>query len=387
MFRKIGLFLFLVLTFGAGYLHLTYGLDYVARVYIKQESSANDFEWKPRLEFEKAQISKSFAARLQHPKVEKVFTSVPVIQSLDEILDESGTSALIIVKDGQLIYESHHNNHVPGMLIGSFSVSKSVFSALLGNAIKRGDIGSIEDQLTKYVPELASRDTRWSNISLAHLIDMRSGIAFDSDISFPFYNEDEPLIYYGNDLRRILLTRPSIEEHPGAFLYNDYNPNLISLAIERASSDKFETRVQNFLEHIGSEYPARWSTDYQGFALAESGFAAAPIDLAKIGQAMLDDTSKLRVSFFSNDWFIRSSVRLNPQASDQFDGRNWGYRNGWWLIARQDGPADFAAVGHLGQYIYVSPKYNTVIVRTGIHRGVLNDDDFTAIFYSVVEQL
>lgn len=387
MLRKFGFILLMISALGAVYLQLTYGLDYVARVYVKQESSANDFEWKPRLEFEKAQNSKSLPARLHHRKVEQAFASAPVIETLDEILSDAGTTALIVVKDGEIIYESHHNEHVPGGLIGSFSVSKSVLSILLGNAILQGDISALDDSITKYIPELASRNAQWSNISLTHLIDMRSGIAFDSDISFPFYNEDETLIYYGNDLRKTLLTRPHIEEAPGSFLYNDFNPNLISLAMERANGRQFDKRVQDFLEQIGTEYPALWSTDYRGFALAESGFAAAPIDLAKIGQAMLDDNSTLRTSFFSNEWFVRSSSRQNPQTDNQYDGRNWGYRNGWWLIDRPDGPADFSAIGHLGQYIYISPKYNTVIVRTGIHRGSFHDDDFTAIFYNVVEQL
>ena len=387
MLRNFGFIFLILFALGAGYLQLTYGLDYVARVYIKQESSANDFEWKPRLEFEKAQISKSLPARLQHGKVEQAFASAPEIETLDEFLGDAGTTALIVVKDGVIIYESHHNEHLPGAPIGSFSVSKSVFSILLGNAILRRDIDALDDPITKYIPELASRNAQWSNISLTHLIDMRSGVAFDSDVSFPFFNEDEPLIYYGNDLRKTLLTRPQIKEEPGSFLYNDFNPNLISLAIERTDGANFEKRVKDFLEQIGTEYSASWSTDYRGFALAESGFAAAPIDLAKIGQAMLDENSLLRMSFFSNEWFVRSSSRQYPQTDDRYDGRNWGYRNGWWLMARPDGPADFSAIGHLGQYIYVSPKYNTVIVRTGIHRGSFQDDDFTAIFYNVVEQL
>lgn len=185
-----------------------------------------------------------------------------------------------------------------------------------------------------------------------------------------------------------MLTAPKIETAPGTFHYGDYNPNILGLALERVSAKSFEENFQNDIWNaIGAEYPALWSTDYHAFPLAESGLAAAPIDLAKIGIAMLSTADGDETHFMSKAWYERSTELIGQPQGQKFDGREWDYQNGWWLIKRPDGRADYAAIGHLGQYIYISPQNDVVFVRTGNDRNGVYDDDFTEIFYSAASQL
>lgn len=387
MFRKFALILLGGILLFLGLLHANYGLGYIARVYVKQEADADDFKWKPAIILDKAENALQIPRNLAVENIKSAFEADPLIADIDRFFSESGTTALIVIKDGKVALEKHYNGHKPGDIVGSFSVSKSFFSIVLAGAIARGEIISLDDPITDFIPELLHLNSRFSDITIADLIDMRSGIGFDSNVNFPFFNKDKTLVYYATDLRKNLVKHPRIETTPGNFLYNDFNPNLIALALERASDQSIEELLSdNLWTSLGAEYDAIWSTDYRGFPLVESGLAAAPIDLAKLGLAMLE-TERSGNGIISESWYRRSTRPKTPQSNSTFDGRNWSYQNGWWIVPRQESPTDFSAIGNFGQYVYISPSNRVVIVRTGIERGDLQDADFTSLFYRVAERI
>ncbi|NNE59131.1 MAG: beta-lactamase family protein [Hellea sp.] len=389
MIRKAGLFLAALTVLMLGFLQLTYGLGYIARVYIKQDANFDDFYWKPSVSIYAPTPRKLRPANFDIEGVEKAFEADANIIDLHDFLEKSGTTAFIVIKDGVQIYESHFRLHEPGEAVATFSVSKSAFSIVLGRAIEAGLIEDIDQPITHYLPELEARNSEFSNITLAHLIDMRSGIEYDKSTTFPFYNQDEPLVYYADDLRKNVLKYPEIMEPPGNFLYNNYNPNMLGLALERSSGKSLPDLLQEELwSQFGADYDAIWSTDYNGFPLLESGLVAAPIDLAWFGQAMLDSANPDTIDpFINQEWYERSTQFTSESNFDAYDGRQWAYKNGWWLILRPDGPPDYAAIGRFGQFIYVSPRNNVVLVRTGIDTIGLGDGDFTSAFYAASDRL
>lgn len=363
------------------------GLDYVIRVYVHQDADPDDFLWKPHIVLAPSPQPRSLPRAIDAARVFAAFHEAdPRISDLEGFMSANGTTALIVVSDGRILFEGHYNGHETGQEAAAFSVSKSVMSILLARAVERGDL-AMSDAITDFAPSLKARDARFDAITISHLLGMRSGLAFDDEVAFPFFNEDKPRIYYANDLRRTVLLNTRIQGAPGQFLYNDYNPNLIGLALERATGRPLgDVLTGDLWRHVGAAYPARWSTDYQGFPLMDSGLAAAPIDLARIGQAMLES--------------IQQPAQLSPQpwsreliAPDQetsatpMDGRHWVYRAGWWLVPRSSTANDIVAIGNFGQYIYISPENRVVIVRSGVGRGDLGDDDFTAIFFEVAPRL
>ena len=91
--------------------------------------------------------------------------------------------------------------------------------------------------------------------------------------------------------------------------------------------------------------------------------------------------------FVGAAWHFRSTNRVNEHEFDEYNGRQWGYRNGWWLIARPRPPHDYAAIGKFGQFIYVSPVNRVVIVRTGFDRKGMGDADLSALFYRAADAL
>jgi CubicO group peptidase (beta-lactamase class C family) len=121
-----------------------------------------------------------------------------VSQDFDGFLEKTYTVAFLVIKDDTLLYEGYFHGYNPNSTVTSFSVAKSFVSALVGIAISEGYIGSVDDPITKYVPELLEKDPRYRNITSRHLLTMSSGIRY-VEYSMPW--SDDAATYYAPDLR------------------------------------------------------------------------------------------------------------------------------------------------------------------------------------------
>jgi len=204
-------------------------------------------------------------------------------EELDQFLTETETTVFLVVKDGVLVHEWYAGGIDPNALHTSFSISKSILSTAIGMAVQDGFIGSLEDPITDYVPELLERDPRFSDITLRHLITMTSGLKYVEDSS-PF--GDAINTYYATDLRRSAIRNTVIVEEPGKnYLYNNYNPLLLGMALERATGMTVSKYIsETWWAPMGAEADASWSMDsfYNRFEKMESGFNARPIDFARL---------------------------------------------------------------------------------------------------------
>ncbi|MEZ5958322.1 MAG: serine hydrolase [Hyphomonadaceae bacterium] len=362
-----------------------YSLEYIARVVSHQDAGTEDFRWKNSVSIPASTAPHPLALDTSHD--EQILRAIEAHldgSTLTQFMTETSTQSLVVMRGGEIVFEryAHGFDHTSPQAV--FSVSKSVLSLLVGRAVEMGAI-SLDAPITRYVPELAERDPRFDRITLAHLIDMRSGLRFQEEVSFPFINRDKPLVYYASDLRETVLTQARIETEPGPFLYNDYNPNLMALALERALGPARLAAMRNELwQELGAENAASWSSDSRGFPYWESGFVATPRDLAKVGQLMLDDGGS---TLLSASWRDRILSYTPDEAPVRYDGGQWGYRGGWWLILRADNRHDVAAVGRFGQLIYVSPSYGIVFVRTGADAHPPGDGTFARLFYALAPAL
>lgn len=112
---------------------------------------------------------------------------------------------------------------------------------------------------------LRARDPRCRNVMLRNLVDMRSGIAFSEDTSFPWVNRDHPTADCATDLAGIAAERPVIEAPPGRFTYDDSAPDLPGAACQRMTGVEL-TRgpFQELWDALGAEHPASWALDDRG---------------------------------------------------------------------------------------------------------------------------
>jgi CubicO group peptidase (beta-lactamase class C family) len=283
-----------------------------------------------------------------------------------------------------VVYEHYLGGATRESLETSFSVAKSFVSTLVGIAIDEGLIGSVNDRISKYLPELAKRDPRFRRIRLRDLLTMSSGIHYEEGGGFPWPFGDDTYTYYGADLRHIALTRTRIEQPPGiAWQYNNYHPLLLGLVLERTTgkrvSDFMATRLW---QPLGAEGDATWSLDSKksGFEKMESGVNARAVDYARLGLLFLHDGEWNGRRTVSEDW-VRAATR-----ADSANGPAYyhGYGYFWWLDVER--PGRFYALGKYGQYIYVAPDADTVVVRLGSSWGV-NNVTWLAALRDIVDEI
>ena len=385
LLKRFLLVLSLLMIAGLGVLHFFYPLPYVFAVMIDQGPDYYDFEDFPASSIASGDTATALPAAASDAII-ATLEEHPGITDIDEFLLSTETTAFLVVHEGELVLERYGLGHDEQSIENTFSVAKSINSALIGIAAAEGHL-QLDDSITEYVAELLERDARFEQIRIADLLDMRSGIAYSRDIVFPIVNNDDPLVYYHPNLESVVLERTLIESPPGSFTYNNYNPPLLGLALKRATglsvSEYFEQRIWRA---IAAE-PAGWTTDQQAMERMESGFHARARDLARFGLLYLNDGRAGGQQLVPSEW-VRASTDTDEHIElEEYDGRRWGYRAGWWIVPRPEGRSDFAAIGHFGQFIYVSPQFNAVFVRNGPGRGDWGDRDWTELFYSTAERL
>ena len=261
-------------------------------------------------------------------------------------------------------------------------MAKSYTSALVGIAIAEGYIEGVDDPVTDYLPELAARDARFSDITIRDLLSMAGGMEYQ-EMRPALFNDDDPLTTYYPDQRQAALEFTEIVGRPGEyFQYNRYYPQLLGLIVERATGRPVTEYMQEKLWNpIGSEFDGSWSLDSQasGFEKMEAGINARAIDFAKLGRLYLQGGAWNGTQVIPAGWVAESTQvdRLTheaayyPDAMGQaiFDDLNGYYKYMWYGFFRGEGGYDFAAEGDHGQFIYVSPAKNLVIVRNGLEYG------------------
>jgi CubicO group peptidase (beta-lactamase class C family) len=306
---------------------------------------------------------------------------IPNLEALDAFLAEHGTTAFIVIQDGRLVSERYFNGFKRDSLFKSFSVSKSVLSALVGIAAVEGRIQSLDDPVTRYVPEM--QDPAFQRVTLRHCLNGTAGIRYSRGI-MPWLSQ--PRMYYTTDVRTFLLGSTLAAEPGTTFAPEEISPLILGLILERVlARPPVVPSLSAFLAEriwipMGAEYDAIWNLDHDGDGMekTESGFCARAIDLAKLAQLYLQGGRWVDRQLVPADWVEQSTSK--PGADDAPDAWQGGfYENLWW---GRDGDAetrpDFYANGHFGQRLYVSPRKNLVLVRMGERSAGVGWTDFLA---------
>ncbi len=179
---------------------------------------------------------------------------------LDSTLPQSKTAAFLVIKNDSIIYENYFNGFTQASLLPSFSVAKSVVATLVAVAVHEGRIRSLQEPITAYLPELQKKDNRFSKITIQHLLDMKSGLAFNEG-SYGLKDDAIKLAFRPNLVKHALKVK--IEKEPGGeFNYQSINTELLALIVERAVGKKISAYLQEKIwKPLGAEYAATWNVD------------------------------------------------------------------------------------------------------------------------------
>jgi len=312
--------------------------------------------------------------------------------SFDEWAKQSQTTALIVIRRDTILYENYFNGFSRDSYFHSQSVAKSFISFLIGVAIDEGLIQSVNDPMTTYIPELKDRDPRFEKISIRHLLEMRSGLKYNTSL-LPYLNihapwHDEAVGYYHPDVRKLLLKRVEVESKPGtAFEYNNYNTSYLGLIIERATGKTVSAYLEEKLWSQIMEYDALFSVDSKasGFEYMPSRLIARAIDYARFGRLFLKNGNWNGNQIMSKDWVMNSTTENKSISRDHYPEwlgsgcQHTYYSYQWWGNANCDSTYHFFANGNLGQNIYVIPDKEIIIVHCGNSLEHYNDGDLLKI--------
>lgn len=295
----------------------------------------------------------------------------PVYQSYFE---ELKTVAFVVVKDNRIIFEKYWDGYDADSYVNSFSMAKSVLGLLVGCAITDGFIKSVDQPVSDFLPEWTAFEG--DTLKIKHLLTMSAGVKWDEAHSSLFSMTTEA--YYGNDLWGLTQTEV-LEEKPGVrFNYQSGVSQIIAFLLQKATGKNVsEYASEKIWTPIGAEKDALWSLDKKdGMEKAFCCFNANARDFARLGQLVLNKGNWKGVQVVDSNYvkeMVSPATWLSFTPKPTPDGQSYqqrpctfyGYQI--WLAKHDEMTVPYFR-GILGQYIFVIPEMNAVIVRLGHKR-------------------
>jgi len=229
------------------------------------------------------------------------------------------------------------------------SATKSVTSVLFGMLRDRGYFADLDQPLHELLTGDFPPDARKRSITLRHLLTMTSGIAFDND-----HFAVELLVDRPADPVAHILAKPMYATPGDSFYYRDADPHLLSAVVTRVTDETLEEIARRELFEPLGITDVHWEADAAGNTMGAIGLFLRPRDRAKLGELMLRRGSWQGRRIVSETWI---EVSTSPQVMGHDPEAPYGFY--WWIVPELDA---FTAIGHGGNYIFVAPGKDMVVV-------------------------
>jgi len=257
---------------------------------------------------------------------------------------------LVTIRNGYIVLENYYPLYEQNTLHEIYSVTKSVISALVGIAIDEGFINSVEDPVADYIPDrsIKNNSPQKQSLTIEHLLTMSSGLEWDFDemVSNP-------------DWVKYTLDQPMYNEPGKEFSYNSGNAQVLSAILQDVSGKDTRDFAQHYLfDPLGIDH-YRWQRDIQGIPKGGWGMAMTPRDLAKLGYLYLKEGEWDGQQVVSKEW-VAASTQGYVQVQEPLEPWDLSMGYMWWI--HEDGL--YAAQGMKGQFVYVIPDLDIVVVIT-----------------------
>lgn len=378
---------------------------YLLRAYRVRKFNLTDHEKLPSTTIRKSDTPFYFFDATASPAYASLKTR------LDSQLQGTQTAAFLVIRNDSLLYERYFDGFTAQSLLPSNSIAKSFTGILVGMALHEGKIKSAGEPITNYLPELLKRDPRFVQITIRHLLDMRSGLDFNEG-SYDL-KDDAVKLGFRPNLEKHLL-KAKIAEAPGRFRYQSINTQLLGLILKRATGKTLSAYLEEKIwQPMGAEATATWNVDSRKrkHEITSAGLNAAARDFAKLGRLYLNGGRRAEKQIVPEEW-VQTVVNVDSME------KAGGYKNQWWSrqvhtyfpdsltavafkertaytgsVHRLEGQYRvgyrtnaFSAHGFMNQIIYVNPKRNLIIVRLG-RRWRQGNMRFIQFIYSLGERL
>ena len=292
-------------------------------------------------------------------------------------------TALVILRDGQITYENYYRGTGPEDLRISWSMAKSVLSALFGTLVAEGAIPDLEAQVVDFVPAL--KGSAYDGVRIRDVLTMTSGVHFDEDyMKFSSdINRMGRVLALGGSMDDFAASLKTRDTEPGRHMhYVSVDTHVLGMVIKGATGrDPVDLMAERIIAPMGLEASPVMLTDGEGTGFVLGGLNLRSRDYARIGQMFLQGGFWNGRQIVPADWVAASTAH---QAAD---GAGYGYQ--WW------GPKDNAAFGNdymaqgiYGQFIYINPARKVVIAVNAADLGFAADgvtDENLAMFRQLAQ--
>ncbi len=310
-----------------------------------------------------------------------------------KFLERIATTGLLIIKDDVIVCEKYFLGNTKSTKSTSWSVAKAFTSALMGIAINEGYIDSVNDPITKYLPELGK--SAYNNVPIKHILQMSSGVNFSEDYGDKNADINKLLnqLYLSFlPIEKVILNFPSQRRSGECLEYVSINTQILSFLLKRVTRRHLVTSLEEKIwQPMGAENDAYWLTDLYGNEVTFCGLNATLRDYAKFGLLYLHGGKFNGKQIIPESWVKESTIPDRPYLKPGATGENnayWGYQYHWWVPVGSQG--DYCAAGAWGQYIYINPEKNLVIAKSGAGNSIsrtIDDDETIALFRAIAEEL
>jgi CubicO group peptidase (beta-lactamase class C family) len=279
------------------------------------------------------------------------------------------TTAFVVLHRGRLVHESY-----PGAFAGprtrfqAFSLTKSLTSMLIGIALSEGLVTATADPVTRYLPAL--RGTSYDGVTIGHLLDMTSGVGDLEDWTDPGsdINRFSNALFTGQPLIDVVSSAKRTAQPGTRFNYSTLDAQVLGWVLEAATGSTLARWASaRIWSRIGAELDGYyWLTrEDSPTALGGGSFNATARDLARLGLLMAHDGVFGDQQIVPREWVARSRggaaghLAVGALGAGGLD--HYGYANQWWTLGGER--RSFTGIGIHGQYLYVDPVADVVVVK------------------------
>ena len=313
---------------------------------------------------------------------------------LSKELEHYKTDGLIVLHNGNLLYENYWNNNSANSKHIAFSVTKSFVSALVGIALDEGLIDNIEDPITKYLPDF--NGTGYEGVRIKDILQMSSGVDFNEDYADPKsdINRFGRATARGSSFRDFAKSLERGRE-PGTYHhYVSIDTQVLGFLLAEVTGMPLkEYLYKKIWNKIGMEDDAFFIVDNNGVEMALGGLNATLRDYAKFGELYLNRGKWNGEQVVPASWVDASHTTDGPHlkpGESELSSSPWGYGLQWWVPGFPD--TDYTASGVYNQYIYIDPLTNVVIAKTSSNHRYTSEKEYSkaahvAMFRAIAESI
>ena len=318
----------------------------------------------------KYQIPKKFNDGWQISSLQAVGIDVGPIEEISALIHELDTIdhvlSLLIVKNGKLVHEVYSPYCQRNTLHVLASITKTVTSTLIGIAIDRGLIKSIDTKVLILIPEFANqiKDPAFKNISLKHIMTMTSGLNWNERVSYNNPQNDEYQMVESENWMKYVLSKSMVDKPGTHFNYNTGSIHLLSAVLKSVSGLYAHQFAEKYLLHPMAIYGYQWNKDPMGYPCTggtDGGIGLRTRDVAKFAWLFLMDGKWKGKRIISEKWRKEA-----PISYTRMSGRRQ-YAYNWFSGSKRVNGKRFeyiATFGYGGQTLYIVPEHDLILVIT-----------------------